>query len=136
MMMGLKLSRVFLLVLAVGTAAPAFSQGDGDPAAREQNDRMLRRAQRQQGLGDMPSAVNDPNRDYRAEARGERPDRGWRRGDRLPQEWRHRNYVADDWRGHHLRRPPRGYEWVQDGGDYLLVGIATGVIAEILLNGR
>jgi Ni/Co efflux regulator RcnB len=136
MMMGLKLSRVFLLVLAVATAAPAFAQGDGDAAAREQNDRMLRRAQRQRGLGDMPSAVNDPNRDYRAEARGERPDRGWRRGDRLPQEWRHRNYVVDDWRGHHLRRPPRGYEWVQDGGDYLLVAIATGVIAEILLNGR
>jgi Ni/Co efflux regulator RcnB len=136
MMMGLKLSTVFALALVAATAAPVFAQGDGDAAAREQNDRMLRRAQRQRGLGDMPSAVNDPNRDYRAEARAERPDRGWRRGDRLPYEYRHRNYVVDDWRGHRLRPPPRGYEWVQDGGDYLLVAIATGVIAEILLNGR
>jgi Ni/Co efflux regulator RcnB len=134
--MGLKLSSVLVLVLAAAAAAPAFAQGDGDAAAREQNDRMLRRMQRQRGLGDLPSAVNDPQRDYRAEARGERPERGWRRGDRLPQEWRHRNYVVDNWRAHHLRQPPRGYEWVQDGGDYLLVAIATGVIAEILLNGR
>jgi Ni/Co efflux regulator RcnB len=136
MMMGLKLSAVLVLVLAAATAAPAFAQGDGDAAAREQNDRMLRRAQRQRGLGDLPSAVNDPNRDYRAEERAARPDRGWHRGDRLPYEYRHRNYVVDDWRGHHLRRPPPGYQWVQDGSDYLLVAIATGVIAEILLNSR
>jgi Ni/Co efflux regulator RcnB len=136
MMMGLKLSAVFILALAAATAAPAFAQGDGDAAAREQNDRMLRRAQRQSGRGDLASAVNDPNRDYRAEARAARPDGGWRRGDRLPQEWRHRNYVVDDWRAHHLRQPPRGYEWVQDGGDYILVAVATGIIAEILLNGR
>jgi Ni/Co efflux regulator RcnB len=136
MTMAIKASAIFALALAAATAAPVFAQGDGDAAAREQNDRMLRRAQRQRGLGDMPSAVNDPNRDYRAEARAARPDRGWRRGDRLPYAYRHRNYVVDDWRGHHLRQPPRGYEWVQDGGDYLLVAIATGVIAEILLNGR
>jgi Ni/Co efflux regulator RcnB len=136
MMMAIKASAIFILALAAATAAPVFAQGDGDAAAREQNDRMLRRAQRQRGLGDLPSAVNDPQRDYRAEERGLRPDRGWRRGDRLPQAWRHRNYVVDDWRGHHLRPPPRGYEWVQDGGDYLLVAVATGVIAEILLNGR
>jgi Ni/Co efflux regulator RcnB len=135
-MMGLKLSTVLVLVLAAATAAPAFAQGDGDAAAREQNDRMLRRAQRQRGLGDLPSAVNDPNRDYRAEERANHPDRAWQRGDRLPYEYRHRNYVVDDWRGHHLRPPPRGYQWVQDGGDYLLVAIATGIIAEVLLNGR
>ncbi|MGZ5195356.1 MAG: RcnB family protein [Ramlibacter sp.] len=136
MMMKLKPSTVFVLALAAATAAPAFAQGDGDPAAREQNDRMLRQAQRQRGLGNLPSAVNDPQRNYRAEARGARPERGWRRGDRLPQEYRHRNYVVDDWRGHHLRQPPRGYQWVQDGSDYILVAIATGIIAEVLLNGR
>ncbi|MES1163856.1 MAG: RcnB family protein, partial [Rhizobacter sp.] len=28
----------------------------------------------------------------------------------------------------------RGYHWVQTGGDYVLVAIATGIIASILLN--
>ena len=30
--------------------------------------------------------------------------------------------------------PPRGYHWVQNGPDYVLVAIATGIIAQILLN--
>ena len=42
--------------------------------------------------------------------------------------------VVDDWRGHHLSPPPRGYHWVQTGGDYVLVAIATGVIMQILLS--
>ena len=133
--MGFRLSAVFILALAAATAAPAFAQGDGDAAAREQNDRMLRRAQRQSGRGDLPSAVNPGRPEYRGEYGGD-PYRRWSRGERLPPELRHRNYVVDDWRGHRLHQPPRGYEWVQSGGDYLLVAIATGVIAEILLNGR
>ena len=48
--------------------------------------------------------------------------------------YRTRHYVVDDWRGHHLYAPPRGYHWVQSGGDYLLVAVATGIIASILLN--
>ena len=56
------------------------------------------------------------------------------RGDRLPPEYRSRQYVVDDWRGHRLSAPPRGYQWVQSGGDYLLVAIASGVIASIVPN--
>lgn len=42
--------------------------------------------------------------------------------------------MVSHWEEHHLRRPPRGYEWVQVGGDYVLVAIASGIIADILLN--
>jgi Ni/Co efflux regulator RcnB len=42
--------------------------------------------------------------------------------------------VVEDWHGHGLRQPPRGYQWVQSGGDYILVAIATGLILELLLN--
>lgn len=59
---------------------------------------------------------------------------GARRGDRVPLDYRSRQYVVDDWQGHGLRRPPRGYHWVQNGGDYLLVAITTGIILELLLN--
>ena len=47
---------------------------------------------------------------------------------------RNRVYVGDDWRGHRLSAPPRGYHWVQTGGDYVLVVIATGIVVQILLN--
>lgn len=56
----------------------------------------------------------------------------WRRGGRVPTEYRGRNYVVDDWRGHRLQQPPRGYQWVGVGGDFVLAAIATGVIAQII----
>jgi Ni/Co efflux regulator RcnB len=57
---------------------------------------------------------------------------GWRRGDRIPAEYHDRQYIVDDWRGYRLDRPPRGYHWVGVGGDYLLVAIASGVIASVV----
>jgi len=66
--------------------------------------------------------------------RGAGPNHEFHRGERMPAEYRHRQYVVDDWRGHHLNAPPRGYQWVQTGSDYVLVAIATGVIAQLLLS--
>jgi Ni/Co efflux regulator RcnB len=66
--------------------------------------------------------------------RGAGPNHSFYRGERLPPDYRGRQYVVEDWRGHGLRTPPRGYHWVQTGGDYVLVAIATGVILELLLN--
>ena len=58
----------------------------------------------------------------------------WRRGGFLPNEYRNHQYVVDDWRGHHLSAPPRGYQWVQVGNDYVLAAVATGLIANLILN--
>ena len=65
--------------------------------------------------------------------RGAGPDHNWQRGYRVPPQYRSHHYVVYDWRGHHLSAPPRGYQWVQNGSDYLLIGIATGVIASMVL---
>ena len=65
--------------------------------------------------------------------RGVGPHHNWHRGTRMPPAYRTYHYVVDDWRGHRLTAPPRGYYWVQNGADYLLVAIATGVIAQIIL---
>lgn len=73
-------------------------------------------------------------RDHRGEWRGAGPNHNFRRGGYLPPQYRHRQYVVEDWRGHRLSAPPRGYHWVQTGGDYVLAAIATGVILQILLN--
>jgi Ni/Co efflux regulator RcnB len=60
----------------------------------------------------------------------------WRRGDRLPTNFRNR-YREVDYRSAHLRAPPRGYHYVRDdSGNTLLVGIATGVIASLILAGH
>jgi Ni/Co efflux regulator RcnB len=60
--------------------------------------------------------------------------RSWRRGERLPSYYQGR-YRQVDYRHEHLRAPPRGYRYVEDDrGDYLLVGIATGVILSIILS--
>jgi Ni/Co efflux regulator RcnB len=66
--------------------------------------------------------------------RGAGPSHNYYKGERLPVEYRHQQYVVDDWRAHRLSSPPRGYHWVQTGGDYVLVAIATGVILQLLLN--
>jgi Ni/Co efflux regulator RcnB len=65
---------------------------------------------------------------------GAGPGHNFRRGDHLPSQYRNNQYVVNDWRGHHLRQPPRGYHWVQTGGDYVLAAVATGVIADLIIN--
>lgn len=59
---------------------------------------------------------------------------GWyRTGGRVPQNFRGSSYVVSDWRGNRLRQPPRGYRWVRsDNGDFLLIGVSSGIISSIL----
>lgn len=56
------------------------------------------------------------------------------RGGRIPMEYRNRQYVVNNWAPHHLSAPPRGQQWVQVGADYVLIAIATGVIAQLVLS--
>lgn len=79
---------------------------------------------------------HDRGRDdgMRRNDRWDGPPAAYRRADRIHPDHRSKQYVVDDWRGHGLRRPPRGYQWVQNGGDYLLVAVTTGIILELLLN--
>lgn len=56
------------------------------------------------------------------------------RGRALPRDLRTPQYVVANYRQHHLTAPRRGQQWVQVGADYVLVSIATGVIASIVLS--
>lgn len=60
------------------------------------------------------------------------PHAEWRRGGRVPPEYRSGNYVVNDWRAYRLQPPPRGYQWVGVGGDYVLTAVGTGVIVQIV----
>ena len=66
--------------------------------------------------------------------RGAGPDHNWHKGDRLPDSYRDKHYEVSDWRSHHLSAPPSGYHWVNVNGDFVLAAVATGVIADMLLN--
>ena len=67
--------------------------------------------------------------------RGAGPRHDMHRGGYLHRDYRGNNYVVSDWRRHRgLHAPQRGYHWVQTGNDYVLVAIATGLIANVLLN--
>lgn len=71
------------------------------------------------------------------DGRGWAPQPGWRqfrRGERFYAD-RAPNYVVinDYRRWHRLRPPPRGYRWVRSGNDALLVGIASGIVASVIV---
>lgn len=61
---------------------------------------------------------------------------GWyRRGGYIPEEYRDRRYVVEDWREYRLEPPPRDYQWVRsDNGQFLLVALGSGIIANIVIN--
>jgi Ni/Co efflux regulator RcnB len=111
-------------VLALCMAGSAFAQDRGFDRSPERNDRFSQRRD-----------ARDSHDFRQADHRGyPQPHAEWHRGDRVPTEYRGRNYVVNDWHNHHLQAPPRGYQWVGVGGDYVLAAIATGVIAQIIAN--
>lgn len=112
---------------AMAVASPAPQDYQNHDYRSDQHDRNDHRDNRDHRDHD------DRNRSYVAHDRGHRE--GWyRRGGHVPPQYRDNRYVVTDWRARHLRQPPRGYHWVRsDNGDFLLVAIASGVIASILL---
>lgn len=101
------------------------------------NDRFDRRNDRRNDRFDRRDDHRDArnNRNFRNNHRyynARSPE--FRRGHYIPYEYRHRQYFVVDHRGHRLAPPPRGHQWVQVGTDYVLIAIATGLIANIILN--
>lgn len=55
----------------------------------------------------------------------------WKKGATMRDEdWKRGEHV--DYRERHLRAPPRGYEWREVDGNYVLAAVATGVIASVV----
>jgi Ni/Co efflux regulator RcnB len=63
------------------------------------------------------------------------PGGDWRPGGHVPAEYRGPQHEVD-WRSHHLRQPPRGYHWVQNGNNYVLAAVAGGLIASVIAASR
>ncbi len=54
----------------------------------------------------------------------------WKRGERYT-DWR-RHRAVRDWQHRGLKRPGPGQQWIKVDNSYLLVGIASGVIAGLI----
>jgi Ni/Co efflux regulator RcnB len=103
------------LLLAAAVAAPAIS------LAQDRDDH------RDDHRSEQRHDDHDRNR-------GAGPEHNWHKGDRIPDSYRDKRYEVTDWRAHHLSAPPAGYHWVNVNGDFVLAAVATGVIADLLLN--
>ena len=112
-----------------------YSQRDHDRGDRRMDDRDDRNERRNDGY-QARGGGRYGDEGYGGDRRwdGAGPSHDIRRGGHLPARYRSHQYVVNNWREHHLRPPPRGYHWVQTGGDYVLAAIATGVIADLIIN--
>lgn len=139
-------------LLASTLMASALLLGSQAAAAQPDHDDHGRREQHRDYHGHDRHGGNyghDHDRDYRRDhydhrvvyrhhdayyghrARFVPPGHRWERGHRYYGP----TYVVRDYRTYRLREPPRGYHWVRgDGGQYLLVAIATGIILDIALH--
>lgn len=112
------------------------------------DDRRDFREDRRDDRRDFRQERREDRRDYKHDRRADRHDnrrgpdvryyqaRGpqFQRGRYIPVEYRNRQYVVVNPQQHRLYAPPRGQQWVQVGGDYVLVAIATGLIVNLILN--
>ncbi|MDP2417554.1 MAG: RcnB family protein [Hydrogenophaga sp.] len=132
----------------LGISSLSFAQGNSPPGQREEPLRVQRyddrrddrRDARDHRQDDRHSARNH-RQDDRRDFRNPRNDRhfhargpAFKRGAYIPREYRNRQYVVVNHRTHRLSAPPRGHQWVQVGADYVLIAVATGLIAHIVLN--
>ena len=61
------------------------------------------------------------------------PHPEWHQGAKIASaDWGRGQHV--DYRAHHLRAPPRGYEWREVDGNYVLAAAATGLIAAAIID--
>ena len=57
----------------------------------------------------------------------------WRRGAYVPPPYR--SYYVQDWAYYGLRTPPPGYRWIYADGNFVLMALASGLIADVLVHG-
>lgn len=129
------------MAMSLGLGNVAYAQHDNqrdDRGRAERNDNQRGDGDQRNNRGNRYERDNsDEGRVY---AEGSHNDRyqgerhRYQKGERLPPEYRGRQYVVENWREHRLSPPPRGYQWVQSGGDYVLAAVATGLILQVLLN--
>lgn len=104
------LSAMILSSLSLSAFAQGPDKGPGQPPVKhpQQNQHQHQHQQQQQ----------------------HQPD--FRRGRPLPQQYRGEGYQVSDWHKRGLKAPPAGHRWMNVKGHYVLIAVATGVIASVI----
>jgi Ni/Co efflux regulator RcnB len=105
------------LTLLAAPFGAAFAQPDRHDDHHDNNTMMMDRHDDHKGNSMM--MMNNMHHDWHKGGRIERTD--WDRGERV-----------SDWHGHHLSRPPHGYEWRRVDNNYVLAAVAGGLIASVI----
>jgi Ni/Co efflux regulator RcnB len=117
---------------------------------QDRHDRQEQRAERRQdrsfhegyraGMQQPRYSVEQPRYTAPAYPRYAQPVYGahaprFHRGGYLPNPYRGHAYHVNDWRAYNgLYAPPYGHQWVNVYGEFLLVALATGLIANAILS--
>lgn len=150
--------------LAVAQDGRRGDRGDRDQRVEQRQDRREARQDRHEDRRDHRVERRDDRRDRQAHRADRAYDRGYRagmyqpgyvqprpyvysqpsyrahapryhRGGYLPHQYRSHGYYVSNWNAYPgLYAPPYGHQWVQVGSDFLLVAVATGLIANLLIN--
>jgi Ni/Co efflux regulator RcnB len=108
------------MMLCIAPIASAQDRHDDDRQTQDQHDSQKGHdnGHGQQGGHDQPHAFVQHD-DWKQGAHMNTGD--WNRGQKL------------DWHAHHFNKPPRGYEWREVDGNYVLAAITTGVIVSVIV---
>lgn len=138
-----------IAVATLGIGSTSFAQGPMQRVIRAEVNAVQHASDRRHDV--RRDHRNDRRTDRRADRRNPHPayrpaptvhhhyhynarSPEFKRGRYIPREYRNRQYVVVNPYHHRLAAPPRGHHWVQVGSDYVLIAIATGLIANIILN--
>ncbi len=128
------------------TVMAASTLGMGSLALADDDRRGHRHDQRYEHRQDRWDDRRDDRRDWRRDHRPHvrivhqhrhvyRDSPRWHKGQHLPRHVVQQRHVVIDHRHHRqLYAPPRGHQWVNVDGEFLLVAVATGLIAHAIFS--
>ena len=111
-------------------AALSLLAGSGTAFAQDNRDNHDNRGAAMQGPSMHGPSMAGPSMSMQGMKMDHHAD--WKQGGHIAKEDWGRGHAVD-YRQHHLKRPPRGYQWREVDGNYLLAAAATGLIASIIM---
>lgn len=127
----------FMIIASSSMSAFAQGPGNGPDQQQQQQQRKLPQQQHQQQNNPQQGHNAQPQHASQHQQRGnqraehqQKPD--FRQGRALPQQYRGKGYQVSDWKKRGLKSPPSGHRWMNVDGNYVLIAVATGVIASVI----
>ena len=115
-----KLSTVFAAVLLGASSLAAVAQPQPGPGRAPQMPQAPAMMPAPNHAAPAPMVQHAPQGNlpgHVQQRHGAGPDHKWVKGTRVPPQFRAKPYVVSDYHRHGLKKPGRGQQWIQNGGD-------------------